>query len=374
MRKISATKIITNNGDPIQRGTIILNDQGEIEAVLSKEEFLEDAEQYDGCIVPGFINAHCHIELSHLKSAIPKHTGLVDFLLQVQGLRNFPEEEISAAMKAAEKEMLTKGIVAVGDISNTSHSFALKRKSKLYFHTFIELIGFNPEHADSTLGFGLALQKELDGLAGNVSPHAPYSVSDKLFQNIAEHAKKISIHNQETIDEDLFLKKKEGNFNRLYQQFGINIDFFKAKNKSSLQSYLPHFNQHQLLLVHNTYSSLEDIRTAQAGSNEVFWCLCPAANLYIENSLPDVDLLMREDCQICIGTDSLASNHSLDILEEIRIIEKYFPRIPFETLIAWSSLNAAKFLGIDEKYGSIAAGKQPGLNLISPEGRLEVLA
>jgi cytosine/adenosine deaminase-related metal-dependent hydrolase len=96
----------------------------------------------------------------------------------------------------------------------------------------------------------------------------------------------------------------------------------------------------------------------------LFWCLCPRANLYIENRVPPVDLLTEEGCRIVIGTDSLASNESLDILAELKVLQDHFPEIPLAELVRWATLNGAMALRQKNTYGSIRRGKRPGLLLL----------
>lgn len=96
-----------------------------------------------------------------------------------------------------------------------------------------------------------------------------------------------------------------------------------------------------------------------------FFVLCPNSNLYIENQLPPVSLFRGENLNICIGTDSLASNHSLSVLDELITIQKNFPEIGVDELLEWACLNGAKALKVDDKFGSFETGKNPGVNLIT---------
>ena len=130
----------------------------------------------------------------------------------------------------------------------------------------------------------------------------------------------------------------------------------------------------KLLLVHNTFTEDSDIQRAGNYNGDVFWVFCPNANLYIENKLPDIPLFVKENQNIALGTDSLASNHQLSILEEMKTITKHFPEVSLSELIKWGTLNGAMALNMDNEIGSIEVGKKPGLNLISelnlPEKRL----
>jgi cytosine/adenosine deaminase-related metal-dependent hydrolase len=103
-----------------------------------------------------------------------------------------------------------------------------------------------------------------------------------------------------------------------------------------------------------------------------FFCLCPNANLYIINTLPDVNMLVENDCMIVLGTDSLASNHQLSIVEEIKTLHQNFPAIPLELMLQWATINGAKALQMEGRLGSFEKGKQPGIVLIEGIKNLQV--
>ncbi|NII86016.1 MULTISPECIES: amidohydrolase family protein [unclassified Pedobacter] len=370
LKYFSADWIFPVSSPPIKNGVVVVNPDGEIEEVLTKEEAGSldlDIIAYKGAIVPGFINTHCHLELSHLLGQIPEQTGLVEFVQHIIKSRQGDIEEIKAAMYAAEKKMFENGIVAVGDISNQISSKEVKEQSKIYYHTFIEAMGFNPERADAIMDYVKGIKQAFGTLPNSIVPHAPYSVSPELFKLIKAEAEKdnifISVHNQETDDENAFFENKTGEFLDLYQFLGLDISFFAPTKKTSLQTWLPYIKEQKTLLVHNTVSNKADIAFAKENNNNLYWCLCPQANLYIENALPDVDLLIEENVKITLGTDSLASNHQLNILSEMLTLQKC-KQVSFEKLLSWATINGAEFLELDQQIGTIEIGKKPGLNLI----------
>ena len=128
------------------------------------------------------------------------------------------------------------------------------------------------------------------------------------------------------------------------------------------------------MLVHNTYSSLKDIYFILRSGRDITWCFCPNANLYIEDRLPKIEMFQYHDFNITIGTDSLASNKKLCILSELITLHANFPSLSFTETISWATLNGARFLGIEEQFGSIEKGKKPGLNLISNVNGLKLSA
>ncbi len=346
----------------LPEGSIVaISDHGVIEDVL-QHKHIDNLQHLQGLLMPGIINTHCHLELSHLKGMIPEHTGLVDFLLSVNaGRHNFSQQQIDDAIIQGEQEMIRNGIVAVGDISNSDHTLFQKKQQRLRYHTFVECFGLLDSHAPQRFEYSLNLCREFDN--ATVVLHAPYSISDTLIQFVNDvSADKITtIHNQECDDENELFISGKGNFLRLFNAILQDDSFFHASGKSSLQTYLPKLTkQKKLILVHNTVSSAEDIKLAHSLHKDLYWCLCPNANLYIENKLPDVTMMMENNCQIVLGTDSLASNHHLNILDEIFTLQKHVPAISLEEKLKWATSNGAKALGMDDTLGSFEKGKKPG--------------
>jgi len=111
---------------------------------------------------------------------------------------------------------------------------------------------------------------------------------------------------------------------------------------------------------------------ASRGVPNIYFCLCPNANLYISGQLPDIKLLLRHGCDIVLGTDSLASNHQLDILEEMKTLQSHFPDLSTAALLQWATSNGARALQLDSMLGAFEPRKQPGVVLIEgmENGRL----
>jgi len=345
-----------------------MEDDGTILDVRKREVGETDVELKEGIICPGFVNTHCHIELSHLHGKLAEKRGLDQFIKDIEATRKSTDEEIQTAIVKAEEEMLRNGIVAVGDISNGSSSFAQKQKGRLAYHTFVEVFAFHPDRADKAFERALDLYNGLSGKK-SIVPHAPYSASAALLKKISDFAYSenalLCIHNQESEEENLLFRSKEGKILDRLKHFGIDTSFWKATGFNSLASTLVHLPKcNKILLVHNTVSTKDDIQWAHQYSNQIYWCFCPNANLYIENRLPDFQLFIDEQAKITIGTDSLASNTGLSVLEELKTISKN-AAVPLETLLKWATLNGAQFLGLDVQLGSLEKGKKPGINLIS---------
>ena len=193
------------------------------------------------------------------------------------------------SIKQADRSMYDNGIVAVGDISNTSVSFSIKDKSPIYYHTFVELFASDPTRADEVFQNGLSLLEQCKHKV-SLTPHANYSVSLQLFEKIRSHnsGEIISIHNQETPTEDeMFIEGTGDLLNELIARY-----FFKPTGKTALQSTLPLLPDAPILMVHNTFTTKEDVQWIKQQNKRVFWATCPKANLYIEDALPNYDLFI----------------------------------------------------------------------------------
>ncbi len=369
-QKFQAALLFTGNqllsGD---NQVLITKEDGTIEAILPVSEAGDDIQHFEGILSPGFVNAHCHLELSHMKGMIPAHTGLQEFVKQIVALRQVEPELIQEAIVSAEAEMMANGIVAVGDISNTLDTLNQKAKHNLAYYSFVELYDLDPTLAADKILAGLEIQKQFQEncVRASIVPHAPYSVTNNLWDLLSAHfgIHTISMHNQETPDENDFFKTKTGSFLGMYERTKVNLDFFKATGLSSLQSILPIFKKaHHGILVHNSFTSAEDIQAVHATMDNAFWCLCPNANQYIEQTMPPVELLRSEKANIVIGTDSYASNWSLNILDELKTIQQHHPEIPLEEMLQWATINGARALQMDKHLGSFEKGKKPGVVLI----------
>src|SRR5690606_30243758 len=141
----------------------------------------------------------------------------------------------------------------------------------------------------------------------------------------------------------------EGAFLDLYKFLG-NTDPVTPKKMRSINFYLQYLQNQPTLLVHNTFSNKEDVTFAKNLHPNLYWCVCPKANLYIENSLPDIKMMHAEGVKIVVGTDSLASNDQLNIVEELMVLQSS-TSICLNELLTWATLNGAKALNIEHRFG-----------------------
>ena len=368
-RKFKADKIF-DGYKLIENAVLIVSKDGIIEDLVDAENAGDGTENFTGILCPGFINCHCHLELSHMKRLIPEKTGLVDFVFKVVTQRHHSEDEILQAIENAENEMLNNGIVAIGDICNNALTIAQKKKERVLYYNFIEASGWLPSISKMRFERSKNLLKEFSKLhtPSSIVPHAPYSVSQNLWNEIQPYFKNrtVTTHNQETAFEDEFFLKGEGSLTKMYEMMKIDNTHHQPTGRSSLQSYFSKLEKAKnAILVHNTFMKQEDVDyiklKTQNSKPQTFFCLCVNANKYIEDALPPIEMFRENKCAIVLGTDSLASNWSLNILDEIKTIRKNFPLIPLEEILQWATFNGAKALELSDRLGSFEKGKKPGV-------------
>ncbi|HLN20229.1 MAG TPA: amidohydrolase family protein [Bacteroidales bacterium] len=367
MRRFSAQYVITNSGPVLKRAIISVDEEGRIVGVEDTGGNLPEErniEFYNGIIVPGFVNCHCHLELSHLGKSIPEGTGLLNFIEHVRNNRSLSAENIISAAEAEDKAMYRRGISLCADICNTADTFQLKTTSLVKYHNFIELFGIDPSGAGKRINEALQLIDEAGkkGLNATLTPHSFYSVSAELFNLLLIKAgkNKIStIHFMESPHERQYLLNNSGPIPSSYLRWGLLKSKTHPADYKTLLRQLPG----TLILVHNTFIDQEDINLAKERGN-IFFCLCPVSNNFIENSKPPIDMLIKNGCDLVIGTDSLASNRKLDIMSEMISLQLSFPELIITDMVRWATINGAVALNEEQEFGAIEIGKKPGLVLI----------
>ena len=371
MRRLSAHFIFTNNGPPLRMGIITAGDDGTIINVEDTGGSLKESEPvefYNGIVIPGFVNCHCHLELSHLKGTIARRTGLGGFLAELQQIRKSSPEKIISAASEADRAMYDEGIVLCADICNNSLTFSIKKNSKISYINLLEVFATDPGQAETRINEVVKLSEESERqqLPFSIVPHTVYAVSLPLFRLIKERTAEnrvTSIHFMETEGEEAFVKEHSGPLMETFRKAGFVADKLLTPGNcvsAILDEVTP---SGSLILVHNTFAERAMVNRINQRGN-VYWCLCPNANLYIENRMPPVTMLAGEGCDIVTGTDSLASNGSLSILSELMTIQEHFPSISLTDMISWATINGARALRQEDTYGKIEPGKKPGLLLL----------
>ena len=376
IRRIAASYVYTlESAEPLRNGFV---EYDENDGTIIRTGVCEDPSSekiLQGALVPGFVNAHCHVELSHLHGKFYKGSGMAGFIDQINALRDWAGREVKQELvqKWMDK-MWNDGVSAMADISNDDSSFDIKASHDMYTRTFLEVFGSEPEMcegvmADVTALDALAQEKGIDAAP---TPHSCYTMSPALLgaSAAAGLAKGyISYHSQESQEEEDLLLTGTGAMYENRVRNGMSTP--PVTGESSLKYFIDRlsavvpapYDQH-ILLVHNVCLQQDDIDAAKKVMNNVYWAICPLSNIFIHNALPPVGLMRKNALDIAIGTDSLSSNDDLSMIKEIACIHENFPEVPMNEIFTWASLNGARFLSKDDVLGTIAPGKKPGIVLV----------
>lgn len=371
MKHFSAQYVYTNCGPPLLRPVIATDDDGTIISVTDTGGNLTETAGlsfFNGIITPGFINCHCHLELSHFKGLVEPATGLPRFIGAIRNLRTTYSGEPERAAAVYDSVMAAEGIIACADICNTTDSFGVKKKSTIAYTSLVEVFGINPEAAQRRFEEALTVARAARemSLRHNIVPHSAYAISIPLMDMISNYpdgTPLTSVHFMESDAEATLLAGNGGPLLDSYREFGID-----ASSLSLPESHADAVENHitrtgNLILVHNTYADRTTVERVNKRGN-TYWCLCPGSNMFITGTPPPVMMLRETDSNIVLGTDSLASNNRLSIVSEMMILHEKFPQLPLAELIGWATINGAKALAISDYAGSIEPGKRPGLVLI----------
>ena len=384
MKRIAAKYVYPlTSTEPLVNGFVEVEEDGTVVRTGVCEDPAKEPVFLDGALVPGFVNAHCHVELSYMKGLFRKGTGMAGFIDQINELRDTKslEQKVSDLMQAMDS-LWEQGVVAMADISNCDDSFAVKARHPMYTRTFLEVFGTEPEDCGAVMEGVRKLKAVADGFGIDAAPtpHACYTMSPELVTAVSAEGLKsgfLSFHSEETEEEEEMLKYGSGKMWENRVKAGMSVPPVTGKSSllyfidRLLQGHPAPFDEH-ILLVHECCMDQEGIDAVKAVMNHPFVAICPLSNLFIHNALPPIDLMRRNGLKVCVGTDSLSSNDDLRIVDELFCLQRNFPEVPLGELFTWASRNGAEFLSKPE-FGTLEAGKKPGLVLVDhldAEGRL----
>lgn len=385
MKRIAAEYLYTlDSYEPLVNGFVEYDDDGTIVSVGECEDVGKEETFYKGALVPGFVNTHCHIELSHLQGKFAKKTGMAGFIDQINALRDISDR--TSRMECIRKWMdrlWSQGVSAMGDISNGDESFPAKAASPMYTRTFLEVFGSEPEDCAKVMESVGQLQEKVAGygLDAAPTPHSCYTMSPELLTAASRAALDsgyLSYHSQESLQEEQMLVSGSGALYENRKRLGMSTP--PVTGRPSLFYFLDRigkihpapFEEH-ILLVHEVCLTEEAADAVNDKLKNAFVALCPMSNIFIHDTLSPVALMRRKGMKITVGTDSLSSNDTLDIVGEMHCLQKAFPYISLGEILTWACRNGALFLGKEKGLGTIAPGKRPGIVLIEgldADGRL----
>ena len=374
IRRIAASYVYATDAfEPIRNGFV---EYDEADGTIIRTGVCNEGEEViEGALVPGFVNGHCHVELSHLHKKFVKGTGMAGFIDQINALRDWAgREKKQELVKEWMDRMWERGVSAMADISNDDSSFDVKASHPMYTRTFLEVFGSEPEMCEGVMNEVTELNSMADaaGIDAAPTPHSCYTMSPQLLSASAAAGLEkgwLSYHSQESQEEEDLLLTGTGAMYENRKRSGMSTP--PVTGESSLKYFISRlaeakpapYDEHNLL-VHNVCLQQGDIDAAKEVMKNVYWAICPLSNIFIHNALPPVDLMRANNLDIVVGTDSLSSNDDLDVVKELACIHENFPEVPMAEIFRWASLNGARFLAKDDVLGSIAEGKRPGIVLV----------
>jgi cytosine/adenosine deaminase-related metal-dependent hydrolase len=382
MRALHADAVVLGDGAPVVDGAVVLDASGAVVAVGAAADVLPRhagvaVERVRGVVLPGLVNAHTHLELSALRGQVPGGAGFVPWVEHLIGVRNEAQPEAdSAAMERAVAELEACGTVAVGEVTNSLAAVGLLARRGFVGCVFHEVFGVErgpllerlaalPRMVEERLGTWPSA-----GLAYAPSPHTLYTthadVVRRLVEQGTERGLRLSLHLAEHASERRFLETGDGPIAAWYEQrLRLRRDLLEWPGQSPvafadrLGALAPN-----VVAVHLTDARPEELElVARRGAPVV---LCPRSNLHIETRLPPLLALRAAGITPGLGTDSLASNASLDVLMEARALSDRFSSVPAADLVAMATWGSARALGLRD-VGRIAPGTRPGLFAIDGE-------
>ena len=326
----------------------------------------------DAVILPGLVNAHTHLELSHLRPPRPA-PRFVDWLKSVVGSAGDAGAAArSAAVGAAES--LRHGVTTVGDITRFPGAVrAALRDTELHVVSFGEVVGMARRRHVLGERLAAALAEAGPRVLRAISPHAPYSIdADGYRQCLAaagEHGLAVTTHLAETAEESAFLSDHAGPFRELWEHFGFWEDDpfprFPGGPVRYAQS-LGLLDCHQCALAHVNYCTDAELALLARGRASVVYC--PRTHAYFGHPPHRWREMLARGVNVAVGTDSRASSPDLDLVEELRLLHRVAPEVPTQTLWELATTRATRALGLEASVGSIAPGRSADLAVLPASG------
>lgn len=323
-------------------------------------------------LMPGLVNAHTHLELSHLRGRIPPASDFVTWVRGVMASRrpgaSVDGDAISAGIQAGIDEAVACGTVLVGDISNTLAPWTLLAGSSLGGVLFSEIIRFN---TSDPVGVVTQACQQIDALPpsadlrASLAAHAPYSVAPLVFRAIRDEIDRrpflpYSVHLAESRDESEFIRTGGGQWRAFLEQVGSWDPAWTPPGCTPVE-YLDDagFLSGRSLVVHGVQMTRADLsRIAGRGATLV---TCPRSNAYTGAGRPPIDAFYAAGMPVAVGTDSLASAPDLNLFSELATMRALAPNVPASRLIESATVVGARALGFESEFGTLEPGKRARL-------------
>ncbi len=310
--------VFTGVGEPIKDGVLIEQDGMLVEYASWKHQQI-DVDLGQSLIIPGLVNAHTHLDLGALRGKLPPPTQFTDWLVQVIAYRRqVNASEWTASIHEGIRESIRHGTTWLGDISYNGESLDALQSTGLNYLVFREIIGMKRERAELAMDLADDWVNDDSNTGGRgLSPHAPYTVSEGLLTllHACFHQVPMAMHVAETREELQLLNDKAGPFRDFLQSLGVwHPDQFFG----SIDDVIHLLDDlDQAYLVHGNYLTREQWQRLSSTTTVVY---CPRTHAYFGHEPHPYLAMLADGVNVALGTDSLASNPDLSILNECRFL------------------------------------------------------
>ncbi len=349
----------------------LIFDIGDAWSIINNNPSIEIEIFPNSVLVPSWVNAHCHLELSAFHRKITDFNDFVDWVRQLIALRaKTGHSEVISKAKQAVLDLRESGCALVGDVTNGDLLKANSLNSDIERVVLYEILGFDPDKSQQIFNTACARIQD-ENPSAKLIPHAIYSTSAELLKLIAKYEDLFCIHLAESSQETEFIGSGKGSFREFLEERDVWPNEWTPPKMSPVQ-YLDKLNilNHQSLLVHGVQVDYKDLQLIKKDSATV--CLCARSNDLLHVGQMPLEDYIQEDIPIAIGTDSLASNIDLDLNNEIYYIYKQFNNLKAHELIRMATLNGAQALGKESEYGSLETKKKAKFNIFSSDNPIEM--
>ncbi|MEE9200883.1 MAG: amidohydrolase family protein [Candidatus Brocadiales bacterium] len=371
---LKAGYVVPSPGEVIEGGRVVVKGDKivEVGSYKSGNAGGVEVDLGDAVIVPGLINAHTHLELTDLEGKIPPPESFTDWLRKMVVFRmSDPNRDLSHAVERGVQMSLEAGTTTVADIANTNDSFRILPGRPIRNRVFKEVMTLDPNSVASILEDAIRALSGFprDGLGrAGLSPHAPYTACEKLYRGSTLFTQGqdllLTTHLSETEEELEFLLEGKGSLFTALDAYGLLSDW-KPPGLSPA-AYLKKIGvlSRPWLLAHCNYILDEEVPILRESGSSVVYC--PGSHHYFGHKRHPFPNLLKEGVNVALGTDSLASNRSLSILDEMRFVVGNYKEASPEEVFAMATVRGAKALGIEKSVGRLSPGMEADLAVIEP--------
>ncbi|WP_437228109.1 amidohydrolase family protein [Planctomicrobium sp. SH661] len=368
MIRLRARWLFPGDGPPLRDAVITL--AGEHIAAVEENSAASATDLGDVAIIPGLINAHTHLEFSHLQSPIEPRNHFANWIRGVISNRRGQAADPLLAIHQGLRESVELGVTGLAETATSDWLFDQSHREVVpRMLVFREILGLRPEGVAAQLEVAEMFLRRAEQHRFNdvgLSPHAPYSLHPQLFRGLCELAATrkvpLSMHLAESPAEIELLKSGTGPLVELFTQMGLWQPGMIPPGSRPLDYLKELARAPRALVVHGNLLDEEEIAFI-ASHPQMSVVYCPRTHRAMQSEVHPWRKMIASGINVTLGTDSRASNPDLSIWEELRWLQSQAPDLPASQILALSTKNAAQALGWRE-HGTLTPGQKANLCII----------